>query len=428
MKKFFSLLLVTLLCCGALFAFVGCTPRATVLKVLSVADYIDEGDPQEGVNPLIKDFETWYYETTGERIIVKYSTVDTPEMMYHRIKNGKKDFDLICPSDYMIDKMRHEGLLLKYDFDTYLAEGMENYTENVSPFITDVMTQNLGADINDYFVGYMWGTMGILYNRSRLTAHGVTDVDSFVSSWSALWAQDSAGKDYPQLHGNIWMKDSIRDSFFCGSVYTNRNAAQPWKYTNDTSGKNVSAVLKSLTAQKQILKGYEVDEGKTDMMAGRTDMSFQWAGDAYYVIDEAAAVGVELEYSVPEEGSNMFFDGWAIPKYAENLKAAHMFVNYLCSDEITIRNMDYIGYTSCVATPAVLEYFSEEEEEETDVSYFFPGVEGASRARLSQILYPKKSILDKCEVMTFFSTVKDEGDTSAETRVKDMWDELKSTN
>ena len=424
-KKLLALLLVVTMTLSLFTVFAGCTPREKVLKVLNVADYIEHSDKQNEPS-VLRDFAAWYEKTFGETIKVEYQLVDTPEMMYQRIKNGKKDFDLICPSDYMIDKMRREDLLQKFDFST-LPEGVENNTKNVSPFITETMTQNLSDDINDYFVGYMWGTMGILYNPERLRSHGVTDVNNFVSSWSALWGKDET-QSYPQLNGQIWMKDSIRDTFFCGSVYANRTAAEPWKATNDTSAANVAKTLAALKEQKKIFKGYEVDEGKTDMVAGRADMSFQWAGDALYAMQLAAEKGITLDYSIPEEGSNMFFDGWAIPVYAQNTRLAHLFVNYLCSSEIAIRNMDYIGYTSCVATEELLNYFTDDEEDATDVAYFFPNVAGANSVKINPIYYPQKSVLDKCEVMLYFSTKKDADGTSPEERVKDMWDELKAYN
>jgi spermidine/putrescine transport system substrate-binding protein len=142
-----------------------------------------------------------------------------------------------------------------------------------------------------------------------------------------------------------------------------------------------------------------------------------WSGDAQWAIDEAAEVGVELEYQVPSSGSIAWFDGWVIPKYAKNVKAASYFINFMCMPENAIRNMDYIGYVSAIGGEKVLESMCDEENyEPIDVSYFFG--EDAKEAHINPILYPESKIIDRCGMMH---------DVGTEELLK-MWARVKGAN
>lgn len=418
MKKILSVVCIMLLCASMLTLFAGCfLPREQVLKVLNWEDYIDKGD-DEGASSIITDFQNWYYETFNEKIKVTYRTADTNEDMYTKISKSKMDYDLICPSDYMIERMYNEDLLLPFNFSQLPSE-VDNNIGYISPYITETLSKQVDptGNLNKYFVGYMWGTMGILYNRELLIQKGVAekDVDAFVSSINALWAKSPDGKtSYSGLSGQIWMKKSIRDTYIGGAIYANRTASAPYSYLNAASDSDISKVLTALKEQKAILKGYEVDEGKTDMIKGSAIMSYQWAGDAKYSIEEAKAEHDRtLEYSVPTEGSNVFFDGWVMPKYAKNTYLAQLFVNYMCDPENAIRNMSYIGYTSCVASADLLNEFVDTSFPEIDLSYFF----GAGvKAKVDPIYYPTIQTLARCAVMRDFG--------SRNEAVKDMWSSL----
>ena len=146
-------------------------------------------------------------------------------------------------------------------------------------------------------------------------------------------------------------------------------------------------------------------------------LNMSWSGDAAWAIEEAAEIGVELEYSVPETGSVVWFDGWVIPKYARNVKAARYFINFMCKPENALRNMDMIGYVSTIGCTEVLESMSDEEEyDAVDVSYFFG--EGCDSVHVDQIMYPDRRIIDRCGMMH---------DTGTEDLLK-MWSRVKGAN
>ena len=144
--------------------------------------------------------------------------------------------------------------------------------------------------------------------------------------------------------------------------------------------------------------GWEADFGKDQMTKEQAWINLSWSGDAQWAIEEAAEMGVELAYSVPESGSVVWFDGWVIPKYARNVKAARYFINFMCKPENAIRNMDVIGYVSALGGDYILEQVSDEEEfDPIDVSYFF-GPQ-ADSVCVNPIMYPEKAIIDRCSMM-----------------------------
>jgi spermidine/putrescine transport system substrate-binding protein len=191
--------------------------------------------------------------------------------------------------------------------------------------------------------------------------------------------------------------------------------AELTRIINDTEHAALTLAMNELIAQKPILKGYEVEQGKNDMIDGNATMSLQWAGDAVFSIDANPA----LKYVIPEEGSNLFFDGWVIPKYAGNVKAANLFINYMCKPEIAIQNMDYIGYTSVIASDEVIEYLNENYAEypEIDLSYFFG--EAGKSVHADPNMFPEAETILRLAVMRDFG--------AAESKVNDMWNNVKSS-
>ena len=156
------------------------------------------------------------------------------------------------------------------------------------------------------------------------------------------------------------------------------------------------------------------------MTKGKMWMNLSWSGDAQWAIDEASEVGVELKYLVPEEGSNVWFDGWVIPKYAKNTKAASYFINYMCMPENAILNMEEIGYVSVIASPEILEWANDEEnyEETVDLTYYFG--EGAEAVHANPVLYADKSVIERCALM------HDCGDQTE--AMLAMWNRVKGDN
>lgn len=331
--------------------FVGCGSTEDgsgekVLRISNCEDYIDE--------ELLAEFEELYDCT------IEYSTFGTLENLYNDIKITPDRFDLICPSDYMIEKMAKEGMLQKITFD-------ENgdYNTYVSPYIQNtfesITWQENGETISlaDYAGCYMWGTLGLTFNPEYVTGEDM-------ESWTSLWDE--------QYKNVSTIKDSIRDSYFMGIAYANKETLDTLSADyenglldlseyqtairaifNDTSEENVKRVEEGLKALKGNIYGFEVDSGKNDIASGKITINFAWSGDAVYAMDEAETQGVELYYTVPSEGSNVWFDGWCVPKNSNNVDLAVKFIEFLSNPEIVVRNMAYIGYTSGMGGQAVFD-------------------------------------------------------------------------
>ena len=357
--------------------------RKSILKVYNWADYIDE--------ELLGEFEEWYKEQTGEDVTVIYQLFDINEIMLAKIERGKEDFDVVCPSEYIIERMLENDLLLPIDKN---FGSTPNYIENISPYIKDVFSRidGNGKNANDYAVGYMWGTTGFLYNTKYVSREEV-------SSWSALWN--------PKFNKKLLVKDAFRDVYSPLLIYANHNKIVSGEVKmddlmHDSSDESIAVVEALLKKAKPYIAGWEADFGKEIMTKEKAWLNLSWSGDAVWAIEEASDVGVELDYVVPDEGSIVWFDGWVIPKYAKNTKAASYFINFMCMPENAIRNMDASGYVSVIASDEVKEYMSEAAvesgyEEPQDLSYFFG--EGADSVVINPALYPDRSVIERCAMM-----------------------------
>ena len=297
--------------------------RSHILKVYNWADYIDED--------VLAEFPAWYKEQTGEDIRIIYQVFDINEIMLTKIERGHEDFDLICPSEYIIERMLKKNLLVPIDRNFGKTP---DYLDNVSPYIRGQLNKlsQPGRKTTDYVVPYMWGTAGILYNKQFVE-------EKEVESWECLW--DS------KFRNKILMKDSYRDSYGTAIIYAHAKELEDGTVTveqlmNDNSPEAIAIAEELLKKMKPNIAGWEADFGKEMMTKGKAWLNFTWSGDAVWAMDEAEAVGVELDYEVPREGSNIWYDGWAIPKYARNVKAASYFIDYLCRPDVALRNMDAI--------------------------------------------------------------------------------------
>jgi len=382
MKKV-SLFLFLLL--GATFSFQSCkkveNDRMHTLKVYNWQDYID-------MTNVLDKFPAWYKAQTGEDIVVSYQTFDINENMLTQIEVGQEDYDVICPSEYIIERMLKNQLLLPINKD---FGSTPDYTKLVAPFATEKFQQmapDSSITVSDYTVGYMWGTTGILYNTALVDGKNM-------QSWGCLLD--------PQYKGKILMKDAFRDVYSVVVLYCYKDEIAAGTETADDLVANVTAerikrVEEFLLGMKDNIAGWEVDFGKEEMTKGKTWMDVLWSGDAQWAIDEAKKVGVDLKYVIPQEGSNVWFDGWCIPKYAKNQKAASYFINYLCMPENAILNMEEIGYVSVIADSTILNWANDEEIEETvDLSYFFSPEDTAVHA--NPVFYPDRSVIDRCALM-----------------------------
>jgi len=376
MRKLFIFAITLLFAIGAATA----ADREHTLKIYNWADYIDED--------VLSQFQEWYKEQTGEEVEIIYQLFDINEIMLAKIERGKEDFDVVCPSEYIIERMLRNDLLLPIDKD---FGDTPNYIDsNISPYIVDRfnMIDGSGKNANDYAVGYMWGTTGLLYNTKYVTAEQA-------SSWSIL--QDE------QFRKKIFIKDAFRDVYSPILVYLKRDAIDRGEVTMDevmydASDESIALVEEFLKRAKRNVAGWEADFGKEMMTKEKAYINLTWSGDAVWAIEEAADVGVTLDYYVPDEGSNVWFDGWVIPKYAKNIKAARYFINYMCRADVALKNMDAIGYVSAVATPEVLEAKIDDSlENGVDASYFFG--EGAENVKIDAVLYPDRKVIERCAMM-----------------------------
>jgi spermidine/putrescine transport system substrate-binding protein len=374
--------------------------RQQVLKIYNWADYIDE--------KLLEEFPVWYKEQTGEEIKIVYQTFDMNEVMYTKIDLGKEDFDLACPTQAVMQRMLHNNLLLPIgrDFGT-----TPNYMNNMSPFIVDRLDDFSAKGMNaaDYAIPYMWGVSGILFNTQKISTNEV-------NSWGCFWDAKNKGK--------MLMKDSYWDAYATAAVWGYKNEIAQGKrsvysVTNDHTEEDIKLVEDQLKAMKPNLAGWEADFGKDMMTKGEIWFCYAWNGDAVWAIEEAAEVGVTLDFAVPTEGSNVWFDCWVIPKYAQNTKAASYFLNYLCQPEIALRNMDVSGYCSSVAAPEILESVVDSTLEDTyNLSYFFGP--GNDSLKVNPVQYPDKSVVDRCAIINDYLDKNDE--------VLEMWSRAKGDN
>lgn len=272
----------------------GQSQQAT-LKVYNWGDYIDKD--------VLQDFEEQY------NIKVIYDEFATNEDMYVKLKAGGSDYDVAIPSDYMIKRMINENMLYEIDL-----ANVPNYRYIGERF------KNLGYDPeNTYSVPYMWGTMGIIYNK--------TMVHEPVDSWHILW-DDKYAKQ-------ILMLDSQRDSIgiTLKMLGYSLNSKEP---------KELEAAKERLIAQKPRVLAYVGDEVKDKMIGNEAALAVVWSGDAVFMKRE----NPDLEYVIPQEGSNIWFDAMVIPKTSKHKKEAELFINYMCSTDVAYKNADFIGYST----------------------------------------------------------------------------------
>ena len=432
----------------AISSLVGCGKHYDVkLVVYNWADYIYDGTDDDGNvtdKSVVKRFEEYYQEKTGKSIKVSYRTFGTPEIMYTQIKQGSIKPDLICPSDYMIQKMANEGMLEKFSYNETTKEygdSLKNFADYGSPFIKERFASVALQDGNSfltYSVPYFWGTMGFTYDPDYFSA-------SEIGTWEALWSKES------KFQKQLSLKDSMRDSYVTAIFHVYKDDIAALDENDPDYNKNLTAIfnrhdeqtLKLVEdalkeASKSTVNTFEVDEGKNEIVKGTYHANLAWSGDAIYAMDSAEESGKRLNYALPTEGSNVWFDGWCMPKGAQ-VDIAEEFVNFVSSPEIAALNMDYVGYTSPIVGEEMWElvndwYAADEGEEayEVDLTFFFGQVEDengalvdatieiptSERGRQFDAQYPTEEVLKKCCMMEDFGA-----DTE---KVQEMWLRVKS--
>lgn len=358
------------------------------LIVYNWADYIEMS--------VLDDFAEYYEEITGRSIKVVYTNFDTNETMLTEIIKGDSNIDLICPSEYAIEKLIRSGAVNKLDWSVldeypeieryYDVTINKDIIDKIDEVFVGIDTPDGKADMNDFFLPYMWGTLGILYNTNYVSDEQVRE-----AGWGLFWNETNI----PEIEGKILIKDSIRDTYCAAVMYLYEYNKLPEKYMamsgdeliSCTDDELVTLVEEALRDQKKHLKGYEVDFGKDDMVKEIAYVDLAWSGDAMYAIEEATDDDGNsyLNYYAPEVGGNIWFDGWVMPNSCKNKLAAHMFMNYLCNPDIAIRNGIEIGYASSVDTeayrnyPDAVDYLYESYEVEPDDGEFYDEFFGDER-------------------------------------------------
>ncbi|MDU4952674.1 MULTISPECIES: ABC transporter substrate-binding protein [Clostridium] len=293
-KKIIALALTSVISVGLL-AGCGSKSSAEVLNIYNVGDYIDED--------LIPKFE----KETGIKVV--YEKYDTNEIMYQKIKSGGSKYDLVFPSDYMIEKMIKEDLLQKIDYSN-----IPNY-KNI-----DEKFKNASYDPKDeYSVPYFWGTFGIMYNK--------TMVSDPIESWDILW-----NEKYKQ---QILMLDSVRDTM--GIALMKLGYSQ-----NSINEAELQKAKEELIKQRPLVLAYGNDDIKDRLLGGEAAMGIVYSGDAITLMEEDK----NLAYAIPKTGTNKWIDAMCIPYNAENKKEAEKFINFMLDAQNAKQNIDYINYST----------------------------------------------------------------------------------
>lgn len=436
------------------------TEKEVTLRVCSWEEYIDEGGWDEdeameldngttifGENSMVEDFENWYYENYGVKVNVQYSCFGTNEDLYNMLTLGDV-YDLVCPSEYMIMKLMSENKLEPLSDGFFDENNDKNYYINgVSPYIRDTFeTHEINGETwSKYAAGFMFGITGILYNPEKMTADEA-------GTWTVL--------NNPKFAKQITIKDNVRDSYFAAVGALQRDklmdpgfraqedySEQLKDIMNDVSPETIAKSQDLLQDIKDNVYSFETDSGKADMITGKVVANYQWSGDAVYAMDQAEEDGVQLDFAVPEECTNLYFDGWVMLKNgidgdADRKQAAEAFINFVSRPDNAVRNMYYIGYTSVIAggdddtVYSYLDYTYGAEDDEEDVvdyplGYFFTGDNSdpdyVLRAPAEQIdrqlgaQYPSQDAIERSAVMEYF-------DEDATKDINQMWINIRCYN
>lgn len=306
---------------------------------------------------------TMFEEETGIDIV--YEEFETNEILYPKISSGAIAYDVICPSDYMIQRMIENDLLSEINFDNIpnLKNIGKQYLERSRQFDPE----------NKYSVPYCWGTVGILYNKMM--------VDEPVDSWSILWD--------PKYKDNILMQDSVRDAFGVTLKYLGYSL-------NSIDLDELTEAKNLLIEQKPLVQAYVIDQVRDKMIGNEAALGVIYSGEAIYTQKE----NPNLEYVIPKEGSNIWIDSWVIPKNTEHKENAEKFINFLCRPDIALMNFEYITYS--MPNEAARELIEDES------------------IRNSEIAFPDLSKYDNLETFQYLGTEADQV-------YGDLWNKVKSS-
>ena len=308
MKKMMALLAAILL---LVLCLTGCGGKDTLtLNVYNWGEYISDGS--EGSFDTIREFETWYEETYGQKVTVNYSTYASNEDMYNKISSGAVSYDVIIPSDYMIAKMAEENLLHPLNF-----ENIPNYQ-----YIEDAFKGLYYDPQNQYSVPYTYGIVGVIYD-----ANVVDEAD--IGGWELMWNEKYSGR--------IVQFNNPRDAFGTAQYKLGLDV-------NSSDKAMWNLAYGEMLAQRPLVYSYVMDEIFNMMESGEAAIGAYYAGD-YFTMVDAQAENVDLQFYYPEQ-TNFYVDAMCIPSCAQNKELAEIFINYMLSEEAAVANAEYTYYAS----------------------------------------------------------------------------------
>ena len=492
MRKIYKILMFLPLSLGSAALLASCDKKedVRVLRVLNCEDYIyeyEEGDEEEMEPPteenwfkmdVMDQFVEYWKKTYNEDIEYVYDTFDTNETMFNELQTGKTSYDVIVPSDYMIQKLISNDMLHKIS-----DKNKEGIWENISPYLIDkfnsieaVDTKQNSHKISEFSVPYMWGTVGMMYNPSYYVeasggALSEDDVHDLFMDWDSLYSNE-------YIKGTFSIKDSVRDTYAVSLIHAYRDeisnvtdTAKLEEIFNRNGVDEMAFVKEDMLKLKESAFGFECDSGKTDMVDGKVGANMCWSGDATWAITEAGdgESPKDLYYAIPtsyndEENkgaSNIWFDGLCIPRntdHEDNLSEeeiaqydlAEEFLKFMSTPEIAVQNCYCVGYTPGVAGDAMLDYMLDcydlgeedcselvegEDYVKYNLTYFYDGsvsddyydenhqiiihADPATAKKELAAQYPEESILDRLAVMKDFGK---EGNA----RLLDMWEQVRT--
>lgn len=475
-----------------------------VLKVYNADDYIlpdmdareaeSNGYDPEPIKGINTRFEEYMLEQ-GVNVRIQYETYSTNEDMINQLKTGKIDYDIVCSSDYVVQRLMAQDLIIPFECDDYPGS-TPTYDKYISPFLLDKIKSISAIDcyysgkdsqeqtnvVQKYMRGYMWGTVGLLYNPEfyKFKDRGITQekITKDINDWNILWNEDYKNTAYA--------KDSIRDTMaavymnaFHDEVYdlksqyeagtlnqTDYNLKLTEIFNRTKQNYLDQQVSQSLSALSKNIYGYEVDNGKDDIQKGTmVGIDLAWSGDAVYAMNGADELRENdpskplLYFTLPEGCDNIWIDGWMMTRNAlshGNTGIAQQYIDFLSTpspenedytEGPTVSNIDYIGYTTVIASDEILDYLRNQfdirssDEEATyedapagseggdylkkDLTYFFNGnLEENSNAyiyyevdqkdRQLDAMYPDESVLPRLVIM------KDYGDRNS--AMNEVWE------
>ncbi len=399
MKRIISAILTIALLSGLVLSLIACnkTPREEILKLYMPGEYIDE--------EIFGEFESWYEENYGKKVTVQLETFDAVEDIQLAVEGSQADYDLLCPSDYMVEYLIKQNLLLESGMDISGGLFKDQYVATTREFDPSLK----------YAVPYMYGTLGLVYDYSK-TQEKITSWESFFGS---------------KYNNNRSVKDSIRDAYAAACIYNagstiksksgaERKAAIQAVFM-DTSVATVNSAKSTLLSIKDG-SVWDVDNVKYEMASKQDNapaIALMWSCDAGYVMNDYededgndCKGNRDLWYVVPEEGGNVYIDAFVISKYAKNVDAARAFLQFICQTEIAVKNSEYAGAISPVAEAydELHTYYTEDE----DGMFTQALIDSGWKDMFIETMFPSEETLCRCGVMKDFGA-------EGKTRVTEMW-------